>query len=234
MKAMTASIWTSAVLLLACEQVPTDTPLHQVTKALELVSKKPESWKTRCTPLKPKAVQHDCLLIAAEGLARTDIEGAKEACERLGAQHNSGECWFRLAEKIDNSHYCMMAHPFEFDCRMHLLSRWLFRNPSATWTAMSERASFYGIDPFSEEGSTVLYRHIVSIEQPMNIEKCLSLPNHDACIRAAEGVYRDRLRYAESQGSFPCDMKVNHVLQHQGHPSLRSIYSEFHNEICLP
>lgn len=225
------SILYGAMLFTIVGCKPSPTPIHEITRILDIVSENPVQTKTLCAQIHPNAARSECILIGVDSLKRNNISIASELCNTLSGR-DKGECWFRLAETHDDAGLCEAADPFTLDCTMHLLSRWLFRNPNASWTDMTDRALHYGINPTSVEGETVLYRHIVSSSKPMDLSKCESLPNRSACHRAAESVYRDRLRFAENQGTFPCMMEPHHPLSPAQEPLLQDIHTEFHNANC--
>lgn len=218
-------------LSLGCTTEPVATSLHTLSSILEQVAKTPAETEQLCANIKPVDAKGECILIGVENMGTGDLDMAITLCESLNDKAK-GECWFRLAERHDNPLFCPKASPFDFDCTLHLLSRWLFRNPSTSWEKMVSKSKFYGVDPTSEEGETVLYRHIVSTQRPMQLEVCPTLPNPEHCERAAISIYRDRLRFAENQGTFPCTMDDNHPLAHINQPPLHLIYTEFHNANC--
>ena len=199
---------------------------------MELVTARPTETETICSTLRPDSVQQDCLWWGAEQLMRTDADLAAKVCGELEGIL-AGECWFQLAEKQDQPTFCSQASPFVEDCQIHLLSRWLFRHPHTDWKEMTVRAEHYGIDPASKIGETVLYRHLVSVSQPMELSICAQTANQGACLLAGSGVYRDRLRYAEEQHTFPCTIDNQHALFHNAHPTLHPIYQEFYEANCV-
>ena len=77
---------------------------------------------------------------------------------------------------------------------------------------------------------TVIYRHLLSQQKPIPINSCQSYPHPNACQKAAEGLYVDRLRYARDTNNFPCDTLGN--LDHQQHPVLQGEYQKFKQEVC--
>lgn len=220
---------------LACT-VPTPSSPSSVTTiaaTLEQVALNPIDTLSLCNTLSPRSVQQDCLLLGSEKLFSINPDAVEDICHRL-KDTAQGECWFRLAERTQTPQFCELARPFEMDCRMHLLSRWLFRHPKASWTDMQNQANLYGVDPTSTEGQTVLYRHLVSIDTPMKPVVCEQTDNPVACHRAAESVYRDRLRYVEHQGTFPCNLQPNDTAHHNNSTVLKPIYEEFHRANCTP
>lgn len=221
----------SLVTSLGCTNTPSLTPLHQVSAVLEQVAQQPVQTKVLCASIEPEHAKNECVLMGVDKLSRDKVSIATDLCSTLRGRAK-GECWFRLAERHDSADFCTEAIPFEFDCTMHLLSRWLFRHPDAEWTEMIERASIYGVDSTSKEGETVLYRHITSLEQPMQLQICTGLPNPIACERAAQSIYRDRLRFVENQGTFPCSIDDAHPLFHANQSTLHLIYTEFYNANC--
>ena len=220
-----AALWTG----LGCH--PSPTPIHEVTTILDTVAKDPTQSKTLCTQIHPVSERSECILIGVDALKKQDLSLASSLCDMLSGS-DKDECWFRLAEVQDNASLCKNAGQFQLDCTMHVLSRWLFRNPEASWSEMTSRARQYGVSPTSVEGETVLYRHVISSTKPMDLSKCEGLPNLDACTRAAKSVYRDRLRFAENQGTFPCTMDTHHPLSPVNQPLLQVIHDEFHDANC--
>ena len=225
--------WTIVFLLpvIGCTTPSNKTPLHEVSSALEKVAQSPLQTQILCESIEPEQAKNECILMGVEKLNSEDVSTAMALCSSLTGEAK-GECWFRLGERHDNPDFCAKATPFDFDCTMHLLSRWLFRHPKADWDEMIDQAIKYGVDPDSKEGETVLYRHIMSIEQPMRLGICTKLPNPTSCERAATSIYRDRLRFGENQGTFPCSIDDNHPLSPANHPSLHLIYTEFHHANC--
>ena len=105
-----------------------------------------------------------------------------------------------------------------------------FRHPNSTWKEMVAKSKLYGVDPTTKEGETVLYRHLVSVPRPMQLQICLTLPKPAHCGQCATSIYRDEvLRFAENQGTFPCAMDDNHPMAHLNQAPLVQIYTEFHN-----
>lgn len=219
------------VPVIGCRIPPNKTPLHEVSTTLEKVAKSPLQTQTFCESIEPEQAKNECVLMGVEKLTSKDVSMAMDLCSSLTGEAK-GECWFRLGERHDSADFCAKATPFDFDCTMHLLSRWLFRHPKTDWNEMVEQATKYGVDPTSMEGETVLYRHIMSIEQPMRLEICAGLPNPNSCERAATSIYRDRLRFVENQGTFPCSIDDDHSLSPAHHASLHLIYTEFHHANC--
>lgn len=204
-----------------------------IADTLEQVQRNPVDTIDLCKTLSPTSVEQDCLLMGAENLFPIHPTAVEDVCRRL-TDTVQGECWFRLAERTGKPQFCELATPFEMDCRLHLLSRWLFRHPKASWSSMHDQATAFGVDPDSTVGQTVLYRHLVSIDTPMNPSVCTQTDNPLACRKAAEGVYRDRLRYAEHQGDFPCQLQPNEDAHHNDSTLLKPIYEEFHRANCIP
>ena len=222
---------TFCALSVGCSNQPIATPLHELSQVLEQVSQTPSQTEVLCAKIIPEEAKGECILIGVDNMGKSDLQMTTSLCASLkGAAH--GECWFRLAERHDNPEFCKLAEPFDFDCTLHLLSRWLFRHPNSTWNEMVSKSELYGVDPTSKEGETVLYRHMVSILQPMQLQVCASLPKPEHCKRAATSIYRDRLRFAENQGTFPCTMDNNHPLAHSNQAPLHLIYTEFYNANC--
>ena len=233
MKTRENIVWSfiSLVASFGCSNTPGVTPLYQVTKTLEKVAQQPLQTKDLCMSIEPEQARNECVLIGVDKLSHDAVSIATDLCSTL--QGNAkGECWFRLAERHDKADFCKKAVPFEIDCTLHLLSRWLFRHPDVKWTDMVQRASLYGVDSTSIEGETVLYRHLISIEQPIQLQICTDLPNPIACVRAGQSIYRDRLRFEENQGTFPCNVDNVHPLSHANQSKLHKIYTEFHNANC--
>ena len=217
--------------MFGCTHSPSPTPLHEVSATLELVAQTPLNTNALCASIEPTHAKNECVLLGVDKLRKDDVELARSLCSSL--KHAAkGECWFRLAERHDRADFCALSTPFESDCTLHLLSRWLFRHPRTKWTDMVEKARIYGVDPDSIEGETVLYRHVVSLEQPMRLDVCESLPKTTTCMKAAQSIYRDRLRFSENQGTFPCSMEDTHPLSHANQPPLYLIYTEFHDANC--
>ena len=128
-------------LLFGCANSSVPTPLHEVSATLELVAQTPSKTNTLCGSIEPTHAKDECVLLGVDKLRREDVELASSLCSSL--KHAAkGECWFRLAERHDSADFCAKATPFESDCRLHLLSRWLFRHPHAEWTDMVERSNF--------------------------------------------------------------------------------------------
>ena len=217
--------------VIGCEIPPNKTSLHEVSTTLEKVAQSPLQTQHLCESIEPEQAKNECVLMGVETLNSKEVSTAVALCSSLTGKAK-GECWFRLGERHDNADFCAKATPFDFDCTMHLLSRWLFRHPKTNWNEMVEQATKYGIDPASREGETVLYRHIMSIDQPMRLEICTEFPNPTSCERAATSIYRDRLRFVENQGTFPCSINGNHPLSPENQPSLHLIYTEFHHANC--
>ena len=225
--------WTMVLLVptVGCEIQPNKTPLHEVSTTLEKVAQSPLQTQTLCESIEPTEAKNECVLMGVEKLNSKEVSTGIALCSSL-TEKAKGECWFRLGERHDSADFCAKATPFDFDCRMHLLSRWLFRHPKTDWAEMVKQATKYGVDPVSKEGETVLYRHIMSIEQPMRLDTCAGLPNRLSCERAATSIYRDRLRFVENQGTFPCRVDDDHPLSPANQPSLHLIYIEFHHANC--
>ena len=185
-----------------------------------------------CASIQPTHAKNECVLLGVDKLRKDDVELARSLCSSL-KNTAKGECWFRLAERHDRADFCALSTPFESDCTLHLLSRWLFRHPRTKWSDMVDpKLQEYNVDPNSIEGETVLYRHIVSLDQPMRLDVCETLPQKITCIKAATSIYRDRLRFSENQGTFPCSMSDTHPLSHTNQSPLHLIYTEFHDAIC--
>jgi hypothetical protein len=214
---------------IGCDSRPT--PLPEVVKILETVEQNPDQTKNLCDNLHPLNTKMECILIGAHALSKNEPLKAKELCSLLTST-TRGECWFRLAERTDDPTLCTEAVPFVKDCHLHLLSRWMFRHPNSTWENLNSKAIHYAVDPKSKEGETVLYRHMLSTKNPMQLDACMSKPNPTACRLAGKGIYRDRLRYAEHNNTFPCTLPNEHALHHTDTPSLYPIYEEFYRAIC--
>ena len=233
MTCLRAATWVAIPFRAAfgCTNAPVSTPLHEVSAALELVAESPMQTNTLCASIEPEHAKNECILMGVDKLSREDVSTAESLCSTL-KDAAKGECWFRLAERHDNAEFCTQAAPFDFDCTMHLLSRWLFRHPETDWDEMVDQANLYGVDPTSKEGETVLYRHVLSLKRPMQLHVCLDLPNPGACERAATSIYRDRLRFVENQGTFPCILDDDHPLSHANQSTLHLIYTEFYDANC--
>lgn len=217
-----------ALLLLGCQQDPIS--ITQVADTITQVSKDPTLAQTLCPTITLPSSQDECWLIALDQLKNATVEVLETYCHPV--QEHAGECWFRVAEKSGEAEHCSQATPFEQDCRYHLLSRWLFRTKPTDWNVMQTYAESVGLDPASEQSLTILYRHLLSQTPAINPTICEASPDANYCLRAAEGMYRDRLRFAESQGTFPCLMDASHPLYHQTHPHLMTQYQEFHDANC--
>lgn len=209
---------------------PTST-ISQVAEIIERVSSNPSLAPSECPKISQDVHRDECWLIALDQMrnaSRTDLENI---CHMLSDK--SGECWFRVAEKSKDSTYCTQATPFELDCRHHQLSRWLFRHKHTDWQTMTEHATSIGLDIKSEETLTILYRHLLSQLPSINPVLCLEHQHSELCIRAGAGMYRDRLRFSESQEQFPCELTTMDSLYHHQHTMMQAIYQEFFDANCL-
>lgn len=205
--------------------------ISQVADIIERVSVDPTLAKTEC-PNISQTVHHDeCWLVALDQMRNASKRDLEDICHMLSEK--SGECWFRVAEKSNDATYCTQAAPFELDCRHHQLSRWLFRNQHTDWPTMTEHAQSVGLDITREETLTILYRHLLSQNPSINPALCQESQHPALCLRAGTGMYRDRLRFAESQHQFPCDVPTNDPLFHHQDSNLLTIYQEFSDANCL-
>lgn len=205
--------------------------ISQVANIIERVSLEPTLAHTECPSISQALHRDECWLVALDQMrnaSRTDLENI---CHMLSEK--SGECWFRVAEKSNDAAYCEQATPFELDCRHHQLSRWLFRNKHTDWETITGYAQSVGLDIERDETLTILYRHLLSQTPSIDPTVCTNSRHPEMCIRAGTGMYRDRLRFAESQNHFPCDVATTDPLFHHQDSTMLTIYQEFLNANCL-
>ena len=230
------------VFFLGCQpEIPaaSETPLHRVVEIFDEVLAAPHSTVHLCAEITPLETRETCFSMGFEALRseepKQNLESSINICAAF-RQNSNSECWFRLAERSDNPTYCEKSTSFEQDCRAHLLSRWLFRNPDSVgdWEQMVQRSVHYGIDANGEIGQTILYRHILSSQTNLRSERCDSLPSPEACKRALQGVYLDRLRYAKHKNGDLCHLSTTDELHPQQDPILHATYTEFTETDCTP
>ena len=222
------------VWLLACGSVENTkpTPLADVATTFEKVAQDPSQTVELCKMLTPTTQRDQCYLIGAENLQRKQPEKVADICPLILSEVQ-GECWFRLAERTSDPNHCDLSTPYELDCRLHLLSRQLFRSKSDEWSTLIDTAHKYSIDPNSVEGKTVLFRHWLSINDSIQPTRCTKTLDESSCLLAAQGLYRDRLRYSVHTQSFPCTADLPVSIQHNDAPVLKNIYTEFHRVHCV-
>ena len=219
------------LLLLACapSEPVNQTHLSDVVETLELVVTDPAKTVQICQTL-PFEHRDQCYLLGAEHLQRHNPEEVEKICPLLQSD-SKGECWFRLAEKTNNNIFCILATPYEQDCQLHLLSRQLFRSKSDDWNTILGIAKEYQVDPTTKGAklfcSVTGYPSQTPFKHPLR-----RYIDENACIMAAESLYRDRLRYAEHQKTFSCSSDIPLNMQHQESPELTEIFDEFKSVIC--
>lgn len=194
------------VFLFSCSPQQTDSQsIGEVVSLMEEARKEPNQAVSLCQQVQESTKQDECLLLALEKTVRKDIEATERICSALSSEANQGECYFRLAEYSQKKEFCLKAHDFQKDCLLHLFSRELFRSKLTEYSQLESLAKKFDISPDSIEGQTVIYRHILSLKTPIPIGECQAYPSPEACQRAAQGLYLDRLRFARSKNKFPCD-----------------------------
>ena len=230
-----ASTWCAGMIfwLAACSQSESthNSHLSDVVNVFEMVAVAPENTIEMCQDL-PTQYREQCLLLGAEHLQRKNPDKVEDICPLLNAE-TKGECWFHLAERTNSIGHCTLATPYEKDCQLHLLSRQLFRSKSDDWNTMLDTAKSYNVDPSSVEGKTVLFRHLLSNSDTIDTSRCNKTSDSMACILAAKSLYRDRLRYAEHQKTFPCTSDIPLDMQHLDAPELTDIFDEFFKVLCV-
>ena len=197
---------------------------------MEKAQQEPEQGISICQKISAAQREDDCLLLLMEQYLRTSITQTEALCQALTEPANHDECYFRLAEYSKKKRFCSQAGRFQTDCSLHLFSRELFRSKASSYQTVEALAADFDIEPSSIEGETVIYRHLLSLETPLPILKCQDLPNPDACQRAAQGLYLDRLRYAHSHNQFPCQELGD--LDHSNTPILLHEYQKMAQEEC--
>lgn len=197
---------------------------------MEEAQNTPKQAISLCHQLEDLSQHDECLILASEKTIRKDIKQTTDICAAIHANTTKGECYFRVAEFSQKKEFCLKSENFQKDCQLHLFSRELFRTKLDDYTQIAIIAEEFDISPTTMEGQTVIYRHLLSLKTPIPIHMCSEYFDPQACERAAQGLYLDRLRFSQSQNKFPCDNLGE--LDHQNNPNLLVEYQQLAKEIC--
>ena len=215
---------------LACTATTPD-PAGQVDSyiiALDQVARHPTRAIAICAPLTQPTFRGDCFLVGAAALAKEDGDSAMTMCNMLEAGIDRDECGFVAAESSNKPHLCSEAGVFEDDCRLHLLQQRVNNisgEPGTVETKMTFAINQVGFQMADSRVWTLLYRHILSQQEPLNRDSCKQVPPQwrASCRMAGLGIYEDRLNYARDAGmltEFCATGAVPEFLAHAPDPEL--------------
>ncbi len=147
---------------------------------LELVEEakqNPSKATAICQEITSPDMREECLSSSAQNLKGAPKQ--KEAlCKELSGTLQA-ECFFELAEEVQNVEYCKLAEPFAMDCRLHILEaqcgRFLSLSSLITLTENLE------LDPNHPNVGNILYGCLLSHPQPQDI--CSQTPDPNLCSR---------------------------------------------------
>jgi hypothetical protein len=215
-------------LLIGCSGNSNTTALHYLN-ILEKVQKNPSKASLFCAEVTDLDKREECLLSAVELLRKKDQPTTEAICLEMKTTKR-GECFFRLAEVSQKIAHCAQAIPFQEDCKLHLLTKKLITSKVTTIRETKTILDQMSLSFDSPHTKTVVYRHLLSKQHPIPIQNCITYPDAEECVMAAEGLYVDRLRYARDTNTFPCNDLGK--LDHQSHPVLKKEYNRFQGEVC--
>lgn len=255
----------SSVLLgLAACMDPSPPPfsMSHFVDIMDTVQQNPENAISLCSSIPHEEKQAQCLLFAMEQIkipkgsqipTALYLEMCLEMCLEIPSDKiEHSECFFLLAEKTGDIEYCAQSTIFELDCNSHILSRYLLQHNIRSFEEANAIATQYHV-PLEESASTtvssipihqiartIVYRHLLSLEKPIPIDRCAEFPHPSDCQKAGRSLYIDRLRYAMHQKKFPCEMEsdlspeILGDLYHQNNESLKNTFRELQEEYCDP
>lgn len=204
--------------------------IGEVLQIWEQVSNDPISNFAKCDTILHQEHKNTCYLLALEKMKYKHRTEAENICAKM---QEKGECFFQLGEVYDSIDYCMQAQPFHRDCQFHLLSRRLFKEQIQDYATAVKICQHYSIDIHSIEGETIVYRHLISQQQPLSTSLCTTLPNPPACYKAAHSIYLDRLRYHHNiTHHFQCNQPLITELTIDEFSPLQQTLRDFVKEVC--
>lgn len=229
------------MIFLACNPAPK--PVHVdaqlYAEALQLLETDPARGVGQCEQLVSLDLRSDCLHVAAGTLAPQQPEQARALCERITDPLFRDECGFVLAEHTHDPRDCDAAGRFAADCQLHLLQQSLssqdFTGPAdPRLTTFAEQSGLEQTDP---RLLTLLFRHALSQQHPLDLHPCAQSLDPTWCERAGGGLFHDRLNHARDTGAISAqwcagDHQSIHALQHVAHPVLEQAIAE-REDLCL-
>lgn len=198
--------------------VPADAFL--LATALREVAQAPADAPLVCGRLGTAAVRADCVVYAAEVLARTDAEGATALCASVSGVFRD-ECMFQVAERSGDASRCVDAGRFAEDCRMHAWSAELGRWRTADWspeqwgvevTSAAPRFGFATDDPRPWIAAA---RTVFGRQEMLDRTFCAGwdVSMQEVCRSAGRQFYEDRLNHVRDTGKWTCGKPMPTLLE---------------------
>lgn len=228
------------MLLLACARPDAHSPDDpaRYTAALAAIAVDPQQTVSACAAITAPPLQADCLAAGAEALAATHPDKAQTICAQLDDGLIADECWFMVAEQSKNPALCSRAGRFREDCALHLLQQAVAAaDPRAAddarIPALITTAGFETTDP---RALTLVFRHALARQQPLDLSICDASVSAEWCIRAGGGLLNDRLNRARDTGAISeawCsgDRQDVESVRYVPHPELDAVVAR-RDDLC--
>jgi hypothetical protein len=165
-------IFSQFLFLFSCQ---TKLSLSEELALIQEARLKPSDGSKICSKISTPKIKEECISISAHHL--TGEPSVKEQlCKELSGSLQA-ECFFELAEEVQDSKYCLLAGDFLMDCRLHILEA-----QCGKYQTISDLISLtenLNLDPKHPNVGNILYGCLFSHPQPEGI--CSQTPNPKQC-----------------------------------------------------
>ena len=159
-------------LLFSCQ---TTLSLSEELVLVEQAKRNPSNGLEICSQISAPKIKEECLSITAHHL-KNNPSTKEHLCKELSGSLQS-ECFFELAEEVQDAKYCLLAGDFIMDCRLHILEAQCGRYQK--FSALLSLTESLDLDPKHPNVGNILYGCFFSHPQAKDI--CSQTPDPRQC-----------------------------------------------------
>lgn len=163
-------------LIFSC-QFSSSKTLAQELELVEKAKLNPSNALNICQEISTENIREECFSISAQQL-KGNAQKKEALCKELSGSLR-GECFFELAEEVQQVKYCNFAEPFAMDCRLHILEAQCGR--FSTLSSLITLTEDLNLDPNHPNVGNILYGCLLSHPQPLGI--CSQTPDPTKCLK---------------------------------------------------
>tara|TARA_B110000037_G_C16836985_1_gene390190 strand:+ start:98 stop:634 length:537 start_codon:yes stop_codon:yes gene_type:complete len=165
-------IFSQFLFLLSCQ---TKLSLSEELALIEEARLNPSDGLKICSQISSQKIKEECISITAHHL-KGEPNGKEQLCKELSGSLQA-ECFFELAEEVQDSKYCLLAGDFLMDCRLHILESQCGKYQ--TLSALISLTENLDLVPKHPNVGNILYGCLFSNSQPKDI--CSQTPDPKQC-----------------------------------------------------
>ncbi len=219
------------LMWLACIGEPQIQSVSDKARIMNQVEENPLLTVELCNQIKEEDQREFCFLFGIQGLPPDQIDVNREVCNLLEG-NTQFECWFQVAELSKDVSDCVLAGPFEPECRLHLCLKDMINRQVSEWDEIVATSKRWGVP--LEQGPiwTMMLSHYFRGGKPLDLQLCETVTNPTQCRRSIGSIYAKRLKEWFDSPEMSCDT-IPQSLQHSEEPLLKRPFETLKKNQCL-